>query len=1086
MATADVGNLRTRLSWEGDDAKRSMAGFRQDLKALRAEMNLARSGGNDYTKSLKGMRDQSDILTRRLKTQQEQVKLLKERYEESRRVNGENATQTKNLADQYNNAQAAANRTENQLKALNTEIAKQENGFFRLGTQLEGVGDKLQKVGSKATDFGKKYSMRVTAPILAMATASIKVAADFEEAMSKVQAISGATGEELEKLRNQAREMGETTRFSATEAASAQEFLAMAGFETNQILGAMPGLLDLAAASSMDLGNAADITSNIMSAFNLEAEEAGRVADVLAKGASTANTNVEQLGGAMKYVAPIGSSLGLEIEELTAAIGFMSDAGIQGEQAGRQLRQGLLRLASPTGAAADLIEDLSINVFDADGNMKDLDKVVGELSRGLDGMDSKTRAAALSTLFGAESTAGWTVLLDKGEDALKEYTGELENAEGAAKSMADIMNDNTNGALREFQSSLEGLGITVGEHLLPVFTTMVEKATDLTRRFGELDEEQQEQIVKWGLMIAALGPAAIAFGGVANGIGGVLKVGGSLSTLLGEVGGTALLGKLGGLGMAGPVGLAVAGVAGLTYGVFKLSDAMRDSSKVNLEKIETMQSELQATDDLISRFDELQKKNTLTTDEMLRYMDVLALLQQTNAPDKIKKLTDEQNDLLEKSGLTNEEMEEFLGLNDEVILKAPDTAKAISSQGEAYAENTLALKEYSREQRNILEAEVQQQLNDAINEHAQTQRDLNKLIAEAKELDRDRIANQEQQKENMQEQTKQQKVIRDIEQQINDLLDAKDPKNYLEIERLQTKLALEQDTLNEMKYQETSLDDQAKLLTDKYIKNQENLDKTREELAELDNVRFKYEEIILSQLDLNYEKGQGLIAVENQIDALTKEKEQLDKLKYSGELNTLEYQEQVNKINEQISKLQTAKGELQNINEVAGRTIYQSRVVNVKFHARYSGFKTGDSANIGLVGGGGYQSYAKGTDYHPGGRFLAGEEGYELGRLGNRWEILDYGMYNRPSGYQVFTHDETKSILKALNRIPGYATGARPSGEANRVIDSLNNTSQMTGEAVIYTTVINQMDGRELSRHTYKHITEMQNRDKKVRERFAT
>ena len=253
-----------------------------------------------------------------------------------------------------------------------------------------------------------------------------------------------------------------------------------------------------------------------------------------------------------------------------------------------------------------------------------------------------------------------------------------------------------------------------------------------------------------------------------------------------------------------------------------------------------------------------------------------------------------------------------------------------------------------------------------------------------------------------------------------------------------------------MKHQETSLDDQAKALTNKYIKNQENLDKTREELAELDNVRFKYEEIVLSQLDLNYEKGQGLIAVNDQIDALTEEKEKLDDLHYSGKLNTQEYQDQIDKLNTQISKLETAKSELENINEVAGKTVYQDRIV--RYQARYEGFKgfiSGDSSTIGLVGGGGHQRYAKGTDYHPGGRFLAGEEGYELGRLGNKWEMLDFGMYNRPSGYQVFTHDETKNILKALNRIPGYATGARPSGEANSIINKLNNSeSSNTGKLI--------------------------------------
>src|SRR5699024_6943261 len=222
-----------------------------------------------------------------------------------------------------------------------------------------------------------------------------------------------------------------------------------------------------------------------------------RVADVLDKGASTANTNVEQLGGAMKYAAPIANTLGLEIEGLTASVGFMSDAGIQGEQAGRQLRQGLLRLANPTKESAKLIDKLGINVFDADGNMKEMHDVVGELERGFKGMNPQARASALAILFGAESTAGWSTLLDRGSKDLKNYTKELQNSEGAAAEMAEVMQDNAKGAIIEFKSALEGAGIAASEHIIPAVTEITKKATELIRKFGELDEEQQKQILKW-------------------------------------------------------------------------------------------------------------------------------------------------------------------------------------------------------------------------------------------------------------------------------------------------------------------------------------------------------------------------------------------------------------------------------------------------------------------------------------------------------------------------------------------------------------------------------------------------------------
>jgi len=322
----DVGNLRTRLSFE-KTGESNLTELRRDLRGIQSEMNNFRASSRAYRTSIKGMRQESDILTRRLQVQRERVAELKRRYDEAKRTTGENSARTRDLATQYNNAQAQMKRTEQQLERLNRMIRIQESRWTQLGQHLDTAGKKMQEVGRGLTSFGRAYSMRVTAPIVGAGLAALKVGMDFEEGMSKVQAISGATGQDLELLRNQARELGETTRFSATEAASGMEFLAMAGWETQEILSGMPGLLDLAASSNMDLGRAADIASNIISGFNMEASEATRVADVLAKGASTANTNVEQLGGAMKYAAPIANTLGLELEGLTAAVGFMSDAG---------------------------------------------------------------------------------------------------------------------------------------------------------------------------------------------------------------------------------------------------------------------------------------------------------------------------------------------------------------------------------------------------------------------------------------------------------------------------------------------------------------------------------------------------------------------------------------------------------------------------------------------------------------------------------------------------------------------------------------------------------------------------------------
>lgn len=235
MADRDIGNLRTRLSWEDDGANRSLEGFKRDLKGLRSEMSLAKSGGKEYTNSLKGMRDQSDVLTRRFKTQKEQARELKRRYDELVASGKGNTTQAKNLQSQYNNTTAQMNRTEQQLKSLNAEIKRQESPWTTLGQKMETTGKKMQTVGRGMTTAGRKLTTRLTAPILGLAAGALKVGMDFEEGMSKVQAISGATGDDMKQLEGQARKMGSETRFSATEAAEGMSYLAMA-LETGSVV----------------------------------------------------------------------------------------------------------------------------------------------------------------------------------------------------------------------------------------------------------------------------------------------------------------------------------------------------------------------------------------------------------------------------------------------------------------------------------------------------------------------------------------------------------------------------------------------------------------------------------------------------------------------------------------------------------------------------------------------------------------------------------------------------------------------------------------------------------------------------------
>lgn len=467
-------------------------------------------------------------------------------------------------------------------------IKEMDGATNKLKNAAEKATKKLQSMGKSFNKVGKGLMKKITTPVIGLGTAAIKTVADFDDAMSKVQAMSGATGEEFEQLRELAKEYGATTRFSASEAAEGMTFLAMAGLEVNEIMATMPGLLDLAASSGMDLGRAADIATNILSGFGMEAREAGRVADVLAKGASSANTSVEQLGDAMKVVAPVASTLGLEIEGLTAAVGFMSDAGIQGSEAGRMLRQGMLRLAGPTGEAEKLIKQLGINVFDAEGNMKTLDEVVGELAKGLDGMSSQAQTAALATIFGAESVAGWTALLDRGAGELARYTSELQGSQGAAAAMAATMEDNIGGAFRTMKSQIEGFMITLGDVLKDDVRAVAQGIGDLASKFGELDEQTQQTIVQWGVIALAIGPVTLGISKIIGMASTAISVGTSLisgiTTVAGLLKGPLVFGFKGALTAGKLLGAGLKGVVGILAGNIPLAIGLAVAAGILLYK----------------------------------------------------------------------------------------------------------------------------------------------------------------------------------------------------------------------------------------------------------------------------------------------------------------------------------------------------------------------------------------------------------------------------------------------------------------------------------------------------------------------
>lgn len=429
------------------------------------------------------------------------------------------------------------------------------------------IGNNLQSAGKSMTSAGSTLTKTVTTPVLGLGTAAVKVTSDFESAMSKVSAISGATGGDLDALNKKAQEMGAKTKFSATESAEAFTYMAMAGWKTEDMLNGIDGIMSLAAADGLDLATTSDIVTDALTAFGLSASDSGHFADVLAKASSNANTNVSMLGESFKYAAPVAGALGYSAEDTAIALGLMANAGIKGSQGGTALRGSLTRLIKPTDDAAALMEQYGLSMTNADGSMKSLGEVMNMLRDKLGGLTEAEQAQVAAQIFGQEAMSGMLAIINASDSDYAKLTDAIYDADGAAQQMADTMLDNLSGQLTLLKSALEGLAIQFGEILMPYIKQFVTWLQNLTQKLQELTPEQKEQIVKWAAIAAAIGPVLMVLGKLTSSVGSIITTFGKIPGAIAKAKSafTAVSAAIGGI--SAPV-VAVVAVIGVLIAAF--------------------------------------------------------------------------------------------------------------------------------------------------------------------------------------------------------------------------------------------------------------------------------------------------------------------------------------------------------------------------------------------------------------------------------------------------------------------------------------------------------------------------------------
>lgn len=540
------------------------------LKGVNGQIKSTQSQLKDVNKLLKLDPGNTELLAQKHKLLAEAVSETKEKL----------AT-LKTAAEQANTALTNGEISKEQYDALQREIVETEQDLKNLETQanqsatavqkIAATGEKLKTAGDNISSAGQKL-LPVTAGVTALGTASVTTAANFESSMSQVQATMGITKDAMSTVNGQsvntmdtlsklAKKMGAETAFSASECAEALNYLALAGYDTQQMCDTLPTVLNLAAAGDIALADASDMVTDAMSALGMGVDEAETMVDQMAKTASTTNTSVAQLGEGILTIGATAKSIKGGTAELNTALGILANNGIKGAEGGTHLRNIILSLQNPTDKAAAQMEALGLSVYDSEGNMRSMNDILGDLNKSMDGMTSAEKSNIISTIFNKTDLSSVNALLANTGETWDSLQKSITESGGAAQQMADTQLDNLQGQITILKSALEGLAISFGELLMPAIKQIVGWVQKFVDWLNGLSEGTKKTVVTIALLAAALGPVLIVIGKVISAVGTIMTVVPKIAGVINTVKGA--FAALNTTMLANPIVLIIAAIAAL-------------------------------------------------------------------------------------------------------------------------------------------------------------------------------------------------------------------------------------------------------------------------------------------------------------------------------------------------------------------------------------------------------------------------------------------------------------------------------------------------------------------------------------------
>lgn len=525
-------NFGLKIGVEGEkEFKKALSEINQSFKVLGSEMKLVASQFDKQDKSVEALSARNTVLNKEIETQKQKIETLRSALENAASSFGENDRRTQSWQIQLNNAEAALNNMERELSENEKAIDEMSDGMEDAEDSTEDFSDELddaadtaddaggrfEKLGSIAKGIGVVLAAAVVAIGAAVAGAAgkindcVNVYAEFEDSMLQVAATMGITQEEIangsdayEKLTNAAKEAGASTRYSASEAGEALNYLALAGYDADKAVETLPKVLNLAAAGGMELATTSDLVTDTMSALQMETGDLDTFIDQMAKTSQKSNTSVQQLGEAILVCAGTATSTGQELTTLNTSLGILADNGIKGAEGGTKLRNVMLSLSAPTDKAAAQLTSLGVSVYDAEGNMRQLDEIMADLNASLGDLSQDERTNAINNIFNKTDLNAVNALLASTTGRFDELSAQIDDCAGAAADMAGTMEAGLAGTTRSFESAMEGMQIEVGSIFADFKQTLMSDSIEVIRNFTN---NLREAGGDWGKIGEAIGQA---------------------------------------------------------------------------------------------------------------------------------------------------------------------------------------------------------------------------------------------------------------------------------------------------------------------------------------------------------------------------------------------------------------------------------------------------------------------------------------------------------------------------------------------------------------------------------------------------